>query len=129
MPHNPTDERGSIDTIKGAVSKRLKGLTTHIENEMGYEETVQQLNAVGVDYLNPSAVNDTIQNLSSSGVESHSSSGFLSRLGRGMFTLLNFHPLYYGIVFTIATLLWNPLIGSILAIGLFAFNGLFTRLN
>lgn len=92
--YDPNDQRGSIDNIKGAVSNRLKKLTTHIENEKGYEEIVKQLDASGVDYLNPSEVNETLQNSSISGVATHKPANFLSKLGSGVFELLNFPILF-----------------------------------
>ena len=53
----------SINTIKELVAERLKGLTTHIDDEATYDDTVGRLDALGVDYLKPKEVNYTIARL------------------------------------------------------------------
>ncbi len=88
--YDSNDIKESVDRIKEMVSSRLKKLTTHIENENGYEETVKQLDAVGVDYLNPMEVNETLLKMSSEVSKTKIKTGFLSRIGQTMFMLLNF---------------------------------------
>ncbi|MFS4494520.1 lysophospholipid acyltransferase family protein [Maribacter sp. 2308TA10-17] len=158
--YNPSDEKGSINKIKEAVSNRLKKLTTHIEDEETYEETIQQLDARGVDYLNPEKVNNTLQNLSSGVDQNQKKISIFGGISKALFTLLNLpmlliwrtfgkpkvwepefmgtlrfafalltYPIYYGLVFTIVTLVFNPLIGSGASLGLFVFNWLVVRLN
>lgn len=87
--YNPQDEKVSIDRIKEAVSSRLKTLTTHIEDEETYAEVASQLDAIGVDYLNPKEANTTLQNMPSSIATVVKSSSLLSRLAKGIFVLLN----------------------------------------
>ncbi|NHF57882.1 glycerol acyltransferase [Flavobacteriaceae bacterium TP-CH-4] len=53
----------STNTIKALVAERISGLTTHIDDEATYDVTVGRLDALGVDYLKPSEVNDTIGRL------------------------------------------------------------------
>lgn len=152
--YDPSDEKSSVDQIKVSVSNRLKKLTTHIEDENNYEETIKQLDAIGVDYLNPEQVNKTLQNLTASqGAVKKASFSVL----KGIFMLLNFpmvllwrtfgkpkvwepefmgtlrftfsllvYPIYYGLVFTVTALIWTPIIGLAATLGLFVFNWLFT---
>ncbi|TMM53216.1 glycerol acyltransferase [Maribacter algarum] len=87
--YDPTNEKGSVDKIKKAVSSRLKTLTTHIENEETYDETVQKLEIEGVDFLNPKEVNAALQNLNSTDQTVKKSSDVLAGIGKGIFTLLN----------------------------------------
>jgi 1-acyl-sn-glycerol-3-phosphate acyltransferase len=88
--NNPMDEKTSIEVIKEAVSSSLKILTTHIENEETYKETIQQLDALGVDYLNPQEVNRTLENLPSENNSSKKSTNVLGQLGKVLFIILNF---------------------------------------
>lgn len=158
--YDPKRERESIDRIKGAVSSRLKKLTTHIEDEHSYEATVNRLDAIGVDYLNPVAVNETLENIVMTEVVTNKKSAFLSDLVKAMFRLLNFpmvllwrtfgkpkvwepefmgtlrfafallaYPIYYALLFTIVALIWNPLMGFGVAVGLFVFNWFFVRIK
>lgn len=88
--YNPMKERESIDRIKDAVSSRLKKLTSHIEDENSYEETVNRLDVIGVDYLNPVQVNEAIAKGAMTEVVTNRQSAFLSELGQSLFWLLNF---------------------------------------
>lgn len=88
--YDPLDEKASVDRIKQAVSTRLKNLTTHIENENSYEETAKQLDDIGVDYLNPTKVNATLQNMPSLRSLEKKRPGPLSELAKGTFIFLNF---------------------------------------
>ena len=60
--YNKNDVPASMNAIKALVSANLKKLTTHIE-PIGYDETLNKLTAIGVDFLNPAEVNNTILNL------------------------------------------------------------------
>lgn len=88
--YDPRDEKGSVDRIKEAVSSKLKTLTTHIEDDETYEDTMQQLDAIGVDYLNPKALNETLQNLPSYISPIKKESDFSPVMGKVIFTVLNF---------------------------------------
>lgn len=158
--YNPKDEKKSVDSIKEAVSNRLKNLTTHIEDDDTYEETVRQLDAIGVDYLIPKEVNAALQNLPNSADLTEKNPDVLLELVNVLFKILNFpilfvwrtfakpkvwepefmgtfrfafalltYPIYYGLLFTIFALAWNPLVGLVITLGLFMFNWLFARLK
>lgn len=58
-----SDIPASTIRIKGAVFEALKQLTTHIGNEDSYDQIIEQLDTWGVDYLNPSQVNTTIEQI------------------------------------------------------------------
>lgn len=60
--YHPNDVNASITTIKNVVSESLKKLTTHIDLAT-YDQTLQNLTARGVDFLNPIAVNTAILKL------------------------------------------------------------------
>lgn len=47
--------------ISNEVSNSLKKLTLHIPNHLNYEETINKLEAIGADYLNPKEVNELIK--------------------------------------------------------------------
>ncbi|VAW13485.1 Phospholipid/glycerol acyltransferase [hydrothermal vent metagenome] len=86
--YDPSDEKTAIDDIKKAVSKKLKTLTTHIEDNDTYNETIKVLDAVDVDYLNPQSVNSKLQNLTTINraptVKNKSAKAF-----KALFTVLN----------------------------------------
>ena len=50
----------NISILKSTVQNELEQLTTHIPAE-NYETTLSKLNEIGMDYLNPKAVNTCIQ--------------------------------------------------------------------
>lgn len=57
-----TDNRNvSVVNLKHTIHSEISKLTTHIPTE-GYQETLQKLDALHVDYLNPKAVNKCIAN-------------------------------------------------------------------
>ena len=90
--YDPEDLIASILRIKNAVSESLKTLTTHIESEELYEDIVGRLDTMGVNYLDPKSVNSTIRNLDTLENENKttSKSGVVSKLLKGVFTVLNF---------------------------------------
>ena len=88
--YNPSDEKGSIDSIKEAVSSSLKRVTTHIEDEDTYDESVKHLDARGVDYLDPQEVNAILQKMPSEGIEVNSNLNIFWGIGKVLFMLLNF---------------------------------------
>ncbi|MEP3211367.1 MAG: lysophospholipid acyltransferase family protein [Maribacter sp.] len=105
--YNPMKERESIDRIKDAVSSRLKKLTSHIEDENSYEETVNRLDVIGVDYLNPVQVNEAIANGAITEVVTNRQSAFLSELGQSLFWLLNFPIVLFWRTF-VKPKVWEP---------------------
>lgn len=52
----------SIQNLKSEVSKGLKQLTTHIENEEDYKVVIEQLDSNEVDYLRPKTINSYLIN-------------------------------------------------------------------
>ena len=52
----------NIKELKNKVQDSLKELTTHIEIDNDYENTIRKLNALNVDYTNPNKVNECINN-------------------------------------------------------------------
>ncbi len=63
--YDAKDPESSPHKIMNAVSEKLKTLTTDIPSIESYEVILRQLDELGVDYLNPEAVNRVIQNLRS----------------------------------------------------------------
>jgi 1-acyl-sn-glycerol-3-phosphate acyltransferase len=49
-----------IVTLRQTIQEKIMGLTTHIESDV-YSETIEKLNALQVDFLNPKSVNTCIQ--------------------------------------------------------------------
>lgn len=85
-----TDEKGTVDRIKKVVSDQMKTLTTHIENEDTYDRTIQKLNTVGVDYLNPKEVNVLLKNLMHiKAKDTKETLNFSYQIFKGIFTLVN----------------------------------------
>lgn len=156
--YNPKDEKGSVDAIKAAVSGSLKTLTTHIDNEEKYDEIVKELDAIGVDYLNPMEVNATLQKLPLEGKKGKKDSKPLAKIGKALFMVLNFamvllwrtfgkpkvwepefmgtlrfafgllcYPIYYALIFMIIALVWSPVFGLAIVLGLFLYNWLYVR--
>ncbi len=88
--YDATDLKESTNRVKEKVASELKTLTTHIEDEAVYEQTVARLDALGVDYLNPKAVNATLQNLTTTTVkETTKKGGFIAKLMAAIFFVLN----------------------------------------
>ncbi len=88
------DEKGgqnAIQTLKDVVSDSLKTLTTHIEDEEKYDATLRKLDALQVDYLNPSETNVTIKNLDASDDKKADlqTPAALKAFFKGIFTVLN----------------------------------------
>jgi 1-acyl-sn-glycerol-3-phosphate acyltransferase len=55
--YNPIDSRNSSLILKTVVSDGLKQLTTHIPENMSYQATIDRLDSMGLDYLNPEEAN------------------------------------------------------------------------
>lgn len=86
----PDDEKLSIDQVKKVVSDQLKTLTSHIENTASYHTKIAELNAAGVDFLNPKEVNLQLKNNTTiSEKKSEKKGGMLSSIFKGLFTLVN----------------------------------------
>ncbi|MDB2606506.1 lysophospholipid acyltransferase family protein [Zobellia sp.] len=90
--YNANDVQGSVNSVKGMVSDRLKSLTTHIEDEKKYDAVSNQLNALDVDFLNPVETNKVIKSLDASkvGKSPDKKTGFLGSFAIIIFTILNF---------------------------------------
>lgn len=103
------DVHASTIIIKNAVANRLKILTTHIEDEENYETIVAQLEAVGVDYLKPTQVNEAHQQLeiANTMVRDKPKSGFFGLFFRFLFTLANL-PLVLGWWYGLKQKVWEP---------------------
>jgi len=93
--YDSNDLQGSVTCVKKMVSDSLKTLTTHIAAKENYETMVGQLNALGVDYLNPIETNGILKDLkiSDKAKAPKSSTGVFSTLLKGIFNILNF-PLF-----------------------------------
>jgi len=84
------DQRTTIENIKAQVSKALQKLTTHIPKE-NYQKTIETLDALGVDYLNPIQTNNLLKD--SEGKQeikkSRSGKSLFGKLLLPLFVLLN----------------------------------------
>lgn len=78
--------------LKNEVYKRLKQLTTHIEDEGTYDNVVVQLNNRNVDYLDPISVNNAIQEIDVTFQETpiQKKTPWYSYVLKFVFTLVNF---------------------------------------
>ncbi len=61
--YNATEPSLSVNNIKQEVASRLKKLTTHINEELNYDDIIGTLDGLKVDYLNPTETNKTINSL------------------------------------------------------------------
>lgn len=84
--------QNAVNSLKDAVSDSLKTLTTHIEDEESYDTTIQKLDALQVDYLNPKETNAAIQNGGTlHGEKTHAPNPkVLQAVFKGIFIALNF---------------------------------------
>lgn len=84
--------QNAVNILKDAVSDSLKTLTTHIEDDESYHTAIQKLDALQVDYLNPTETNAAIQNGSTSNYEkTHAPNPkVLQAIFKGIFIALNF---------------------------------------
>ncbi len=57
------DKNQSISAIKAGVTARLKMMTTHIEVEASYNQNLEYLEAVGIDYLEPAVANGLLHDI------------------------------------------------------------------
>jgi len=102
------NEKISIDQVKKVVSDQLKTLTTHIEDEASYEAAIDKLNAAGVDFLNPKEANLQLKNaLAIGGNKPRNSTGIVSKVFKGVFTLLNL-PLVLPWRLFVKPKVWEP---------------------
>lgn len=60
ISYRETDKNQSIVKLKKDLHNRICGLTTHIQSD-DYEETLQELIKLNVDFLNPKEVNQCIE--------------------------------------------------------------------
>lgn len=115
--YNPAEKQASVHTIKTIVSESLKSLTTHIESEDHYDIIEKQLDAIGVDYLNPGAVNKTIANLKTDIVENvKDPSSLIGLVLKPIFWILNFPVLILWNLF-VKPKVWEPEFSATLRFG------------
>ena len=88
------DISGSASRLKEEVSYQLKKLTTHIEEEVRYDDTVQKLEGSDVDYLNPKAVNLVLEKGVMSGSKAKEKVSVIKSLFKGLLILLNFPMIF-----------------------------------
>ncbi|MGB6151088.1 MAG: 1-acyl-sn-glycerol-3-phosphate acyltransferase [Pricia sp.] len=107
-----------IQKLRDTVSQRLKTLTTHIENETDYDTTVQKLDALQVDYLNPTKTNAVIADVATATAEKTETP--MANVGKlifkGIFTVLNFPILALWRIW-IKPKVWEPEFTSTLRFG------------
>jgi len=107
--YQKSDLKTSVLALKHAVASSLKTLTTHIEDEDNYAAIIAGLNAMKVNYLKPSEVNQKIDEATKQGVVAQpkrkfkSSTFFLTPL----FTLLNL-PVVLGWRLWLKPKVWEP---------------------
>lgn len=88
--YDTTDVKGSVERIKSIVSKQLKTLTTHIEDDANYDLKIEQLKTQGVDFLNPKSANLKLRQLEkSSSSLSKDSKNIFNSFFKAIFTILN----------------------------------------
>lgn len=115
--YKPQDKTGSIDRVKHKVGDRLKTLTTHIEDEAHYADTLRKLDTLGVDYLDPQKVNTVLASFETSSAERNirPKPSWGNAIIRGIFVLLNFP------VWLIWTSVLKPKVPEIEFMGTFRF--------
>jgi len=67
--YTKNDDLSSTTDLLKVVRNRMKTLTTHIEDKDSYDKTINKLNALNVDYLNPIETNKIITNLGNYSVD------------------------------------------------------------
>lgn len=107
--YDKNDIRSSTSIVKEAVSKSLKTLTTHIEDEENYEKIISRLNAFGVDYLKSTEVNKAVEEMGmqKTTIEDKSKKNVFAILFKHLFTLLNL-PLVLGWRNWVKPMVWEP---------------------
>jgi 1-acyl-sn-glycerol-3-phosphate acyltransferase len=105
------DITATAQRVKKAVKGQLVALTTHIENLSEYEHLSAQLDARGVNYLNPKEVNATVARLGAGKADSiqHKKrlKGIRTRFFFALFCLLNL-PIVLGWKFWLKPKVWEP---------------------
>jgi len=103
--YDPNNLTASETKLKDEIYKRLKVLTTHIQDEETYDNVLVQLNNQKVDYLKPNVVNRIIEGIDPNVVATpnQSKTRWFSDLIKIIFTLVNFP----------VVLLWNKKVKSI----------------
>jgi len=96
------DIQSSTQVIKDAVSNSLKKLTTHIADLENYDNIIENLNAMGADFLNPSAVNTLVHHTVTRKAKEPKKpiSSLFGKLYKFLFKLVNFPLIFawsYGI--------------------------------
>lgn len=105
------DLPATTQRVKRAVKGKLMGLTTHIEDLSEYDHMVVQLDAMGVNYLNPKEVNTAVARLVASKHEpiqpKKRQKKICARLFFALFSLLNL-PIVLGWKFWLKHKVWEP---------------------
>ncbi len=115
--YNPLKVRESVAAIKELVSERMKKLTTHIASVDTYDEIEKQLDALEVDYMQPEAVNKTIETLKLDTVENlKSGSSIMGMLLKSIFWFLNFPVLIFWKL-VVKPKIWEPEFSATLRFG------------
>jgi hypothetical protein len=105
------DLSATTQRVKKAVKGKLMALTTHIEDLNEYERWVVQLDAMGVDYLDPEVVNATVARLVAVKPEpiqpKNRQKKTRARLFFALFCMLNL-PIVLGWKFWLKPKVWEP---------------------
>ncbi len=105
------DLAATTQRVKKAVKGQLMELTTHIEDLGEYDHLAIQLDAKGVDYLNPEEVNATVARLAAGKPDSiepkRRQKKIRTRLFFALFCLLNL-PIVLGWKFCLKRKVWEP---------------------
>lgn len=90
--YDPSDLIKTESQLKDEIYKRLKELTTHIEDEETYDNVLVQLNNREVDFLKPDVVNRVIQDIdpNTPTIPLKRNIPWFSVLFKTIFTLINF---------------------------------------
>lgn len=115
--YNSENVNASVVALKELVSARIQKLTTHIASEENYEVIEKQLDALGVDYMQPEAVNKTIASIELGAIESSKSSSSMTAVFlRSVFWLLNF-PVLILWKLLVKPKIWEPEFSATLRFG------------
>ncbi len=113
IPVSPLYDKANVfkstNVVKETVTKRLKTLTTHIEDAETYDQTISYLNRLGVNYLKPSEVNTILRKLEKPSLQSSVKSNIygIKPLLKWLFVVANFPVvlLWRGVV---KPKIWEP---------------------
>lgn len=155
--YEASDLNSSTHAIKEEVSKALKTLTTHIEDEALYDKIVRQLDEDSTDYLDPIKVNSKLKEFKP--LKTHKKRKSKNKFLRIVFCIFNFpillfwktiikpriwepeftatirfgfalmaYPLYYSLVFIVLRFLFDPITALVSVLCIFLFNWGYVKL-